>query len=46
MNRDSARGWPAVVFGGLLVWGLTRHETVEILRNALLLCLSCMGLGR
>lgn len=40
------RGWPALVFGGLAVAGLLAHETAEVLWNATLLCLSCMGLGK
>lgn len=39
------RGWPALVFLGLAVAGIFRNELAEILRNATLLCLSCMGLG-
>jgi len=46
--RDAAfrwRGWPALVFALLIAAGLFREETLEILYNAALLCLSCMGLG-
>lgn len=40
------RGWPALVFAVLIVAGVAGRETVQILRNAVLLCLSCMGLGK
>ncbi|RJQ09233.1 MAG: hypothetical protein C4551_04220 [Bacillota bacterium] len=40
------RGWPAAIFGLLVLAGLLRRETLDILFNATLLCLSCMGLGK
>lgn len=45
-GKASWRGWPALVFGGMLVAGLLAHEAAEVLLNATLLCLSCLGLGK
>jgi hypothetical protein len=35
-----------LLFAGLALAGIFGHEAAEILFNATLLCLSCMGLGR
>lgn len=39
--------WAAAgIFLAILVIGVWRGEALTVLRNALLLCLSCLGLGR
>jgi hypothetical protein len=40
------RGWPALVFAVLVGVGVAGRESAEILENAVLLCLACMGLGK
>ncbi|MCL6581530.1 MAG: hypothetical protein K6U08_07950 [Firmicutes bacterium] len=44
--KEHRRGWPVLVFLALAAAGLARGETATILENAMVLCLSCMGLGR
>ncbi len=40
------RGWPLILFAGLAAAGVAAGDLPRILRNATLLCLSCMGLIR
>jgi len=35
----------AAAAAGLLAFGIARGEIVETLRNAVLICLSCIGIG-
>ncbi|MBT9165092.1 MAG: hypothetical protein DDT22_00887 [candidate division WS2 bacterium] len=33
-----------VTFSYLIIWGISREEVAIVFRNAILVCLSCMGL--
>ncbi|HEY3314417.1 MAG TPA: hypothetical protein VGL40_03910 [Bacillota bacterium] len=45
-NRRLVSWAAAGIFGVALAVGVWRGEALAVLRNALLLCLSCLGLGR